>query len=85
VLESRCQEGEVVVKRNQHVVPTPSGWGVRGTGASRASSVHKTQAEAIARGREVARNQGTELYIHGEDGRIRERMSYGNDPHPPKG
>jgi hypothetical protein len=23
--------------------------------------------------------------IHGENGRIRERNSYGNDPHPPKG
>jgi hypothetical protein len=23
--------------------------------------------------------------IHGEDGRIRERNSYGNDPYPPKG
>ncbi|MCG9029717.1 DUF2188 domain-containing protein [Laribacter hongkongensis] len=22
--------------------------------------------------------------IHGENGRIRERNSYGNDPHPPK-
>jgi hypothetical protein len=25
------------------------------------------------------------LYIHGQDGRIRERNSYGNDPYPPKG
>ena len=29
--------------------------------------------------------RGTELYIHGRDGRIRERSSYGADPHPPKG
>ena len=27
----------------------------------------------------------TELVIHGEDGRIREKSSYGNDPNPPKG
>lgn len=27
----------------------------------------------------------SEVLIHGENGRIRERNSYGNDPHPPKG
>jgi hypothetical protein len=47
--------------------------------------VHDTQKEAIDRGREIARNQGTELFIHGRDGQIRERDSHGNDPHPPKG
>jgi len=30
--------------------------------------------------RKIAKNQGTELYIHGKDGLIRERDSYGNDP-----
>ena len=34
---------------------------------------------------DIARNQHTEVYIHGRDGRIRERDSYGNDPYPPKG
>ncbi|RUW04999.1 DUF2188 domain-containing protein, partial [Mesorhizobium sp. M1A.F.Ca.IN.020.06.1.1] len=35
--------------------------------------------------RELARNQGSEMFIHGENGRIRERNTYGNDPFPPKG
>ena len=43
------------------------------------------QAAAITRGRVVARNQQSELLIHGRDGRIRERDSHGRDPHPPKG
>lgn len=72
-------------KKGQHVVPSATGWSVRKAGASRASSKHATQQEAIAAGAKLARNQGTELYIHGRDGRIRERNSYGNDPHPPKG
>lgn len=72
-------------KRNQHVVPRDDGWAVRGAGSQRASSVHRTQSEAIDAGREIARNQGTELFIHGRDGRIRERDSHGNDPFPPKG
>ena len=72
-------------KKGQHVVPSGAGWSVKKAGSSRASSTHPTQADAIDAGRRVAKNQGTELYIHGTDGRIRERNSYGNDPHPPKG
>jgi len=30
-------------------------------------------------------SQGTELYVHGQDGRIRERSSFGKDVFPPKG
>jgi len=35
--------------------------------------------------REIAQRQGTELFVHGRDGRIRERDSHGHDPHPPRG
>lgn len=72
-------------KRNQHVVPHDGGWAVRSAGSQRAASTHATQSEAISAGREIARNQGSELVIHGRDGRIRERDSFGNDPFPPKG
>ncbi len=72
-------------KRNQHVVPHEGGWAVRGAGSQRATSVHRTQREAIDAGRAVARNQRTELFVHGRDGRIRERDSHGNDPFPPRG
>jgi uncharacterized protein YdaT len=71
--------------KNQHVIPHQQGWAVKSEGASKASSVHETQKEAIDRGREISRKQGTELLIHGRDGRIRERDSHGNDPCPPKG
>lgn len=72
-------------RRNQHVVPHDDGWAVRGGGSRRATSVHPTQREAIQAAREIARNQETELFIHGRDGRIRERDSYGSDPIPPRG
>lgn len=71
--------------RNQHVVPHANGWAVKSAGAERATKVVATQREAINIARDVARNQGTEMLIHGENGRIRERNSYGNDPFPPKG
>ena len=74
-----------MTKRNQHIVSHARGWAVRGAGAQRATSVHSTQREAIDAGRQTARNQGSELLIHGRNGQIRARDSHGNDPYPPKG
>lgn len=72
-------------KKNQHVVPHGNDWAVKGAGNSKTTSVYSTQQEAIDRGRSIAQNQKSELLIHGENGRIREKNSYGNDPYPPKG
>lgn len=72
-------------KRNQHVVPHQEGWAVKGEGAKRATEVFDRKADATARGREIARNQGSELLIHGSDGKIQSRDSHGHDPFPPKG
>lgn len=71
--------------KNVHIVPHDSGWAVRIEGNDRASSVHRTQGEAAQAGRDRARRDAVEILIHGEDGRIRARDSYGNDPFPPKG
>ena len=72
--------------KNQHVTPHPDGgWQVKGAGNSRATIRTNTQAEAIAIAREIARNQESELFVHGMNGQIRERDSYGNDPYPPEG
>ena len=80
------QETNKMANRNQHVVPRPDGrWAVRPERASRASSTHDTQREAIKQAKSVAKNQGTELFIHRGDGTIRERNTYGPDPYPPKG
>lgn len=70
---------------NQHVVPRNGGWAVQGAGNSRASSLHNTQAEAIAAAREIARNQETELIVHRPNGQIRSSDSHGSDPFPPRG
>ncbi|MDM8151632.1 DUF2188 domain-containing protein [Priestia megaterium] len=70
---------------DQHVTRHPNGWQVKGAGNSKATSVHSTQKDAIDAAKSIAKNQGSELFIHGTDGKIRERNSYGNDPYPPKG
>lgn len=74
-----------MAKKTQHVVKNPGGgWSVKKGGASRATKVYRTQEEAIKQGRDIARTQKAELYIHGRDGRIREKDSYGRDPLPPR-
>ena len=74
-----------MAKKNQHVVPSDGGWAVRSAGSARASSTHETQKAAIEKAKERAQREGSELFIHGRDGKIRERNTYGRDPHPPKG
>lgn len=71
--------------KGQHVVPNGAKWSVRRAGASRASGTYDTQEQAIEKARDLAKSQHAELYIHGRDGRIRERNSYGPDLSPPKG
>lgn len=41
-------------KKDQHVVPHAASWAVKAAGNQRASSVHPTQAEAIASARDAA-------------------------------
>ena len=72
-------------KKNQHIVPRNGKWAVAGAGNRRATSIHQNQQSAINAAREIARNQESELFVHGRNGQIRERDSYGNDPYPPNG
>ena len=72
--------------KNQHVTRHSSGgWQVKGAGNSRATVRTSTQKDAIAVARSIAINQRSEVVIHGTNGQIRAKDSYGNDPCPPKG
>jgi uncharacterized protein (TIGR02271 family) len=63
-----------------HVEPREDGWAVVREGAERATSVHPTQSEAATEGRELARQNTTEFFLHAQDGRIREHRSYEEEP-----
>lgn len=71
--------------KNQHVVKHPDGWAVKGAGNEKSTKVVNTQKEAIGIAKGIAQNQNSELLIHGKNGQIREKNSYGNDDFPPKG
>ena len=79
-------KGDGSMGKNQHVTPHPDGgWQVKGSGNSRATVRTNTQTEAIGIARDIAINQQSEVVIHRQNGQIREKNSYGNDPFPPKG
>ncbi len=73
-------------KKNTWTQQRPDGrWETKREGSQRASSVHRTQAQAWERGKELARNDGGEAFLKNSEGKIRERNTYGKDPFPPKG
>jgi hypothetical protein len=72
-------------KKNQHVVTKGDNWAVRGAGNEKVTKIVPTQKEAIKIARNIAINQGSEMFIHGKNGQIRERNTYGKDNFPPKG
>ena len=70
--------------KGQHVVPRDGHWAVRRSGSDKVTRTFETQNDAIRAAREIARNQGTEVYIHDRTGLIRERESFGRAVAPPK-
>lgn len=74
------------MKKVVWVSPTESGeWKVHTEGAARAAAIVPTQRQAIDRAKDIAKRSGSELVVQGENGRIREKNSYGNDPTKTKG
>ena len=60
-------------------------WENKAEGSPKPLSSHHTKDNALDRGRDIAEDKLVEHLIHGRDGKIQERNSYGNDPFPPRG
>jgi uncharacterized protein YdaT len=57
-----------------HVVQnTSGGWIVKKGGSSRASAKFATQSEAIVSAKQISKNQGTRVVVHGRDGKIKKK------------
>ena len=69
---------------NQHVVPNNGQWQVKRENSTKATKIFNPQKEAISYARNIAIIHQSELVIHGRNGQIRDKDSYGNDPCPPK-
>ena len=59
-----------------HIELRDDAWIVIREGNQRATSVHPTQSEAAESGRELARRDGAEFFLHGQDGHVREHHDY---------
>ena len=80
------QGGTMPRKGDVHVMPAPEDrWRVEVEGSTRAHSVHDTQAAATGAARKVARSKKSELLVHGRNGQIQDRSTYGHDPVETKG
>lgn len=70
---------------NVHVVPNGDKWKVEVERGNQDASTYDTQNAAIVAGTALAKKLKAELLVHGADGAIRMRNSYGNDPRDVKG
>ena len=58
---------------DRHVIPDGfEGWALKDENASEPDGYYDTQEEAIRAGRELAAKRGVKLFVHGEDGLVRE-------------
>jgi len=72
--------------KSHHVVHNPNGgWDVKKGGSEKASKHFDKKEDAVDAGREISKNQKTEFFIHGKDGKIQQRDSHGHDPESSKG
>lgn len=74
-----------MANKNIHVVPTYNGWAVQLEGGSGNEQRFTCQQHAIATGTEKAKRTKVELLIHGRDGQIHERNSFGQETPDIKG
>jgi uncharacterized protein (TIGR02271 family) len=59
-----------------HIEFRGEGWAVVREGNKRATSTHPTQSEAAETGRDLARRDKSEFFLHAQDGQIREHRDY---------
>jgi hypothetical protein len=70
--------------KNVHVVKHDSRWEVKVEGKQTPISSHKNQELARQNAVPIAKTNKSEVVIHGRDGKIRDKDSYGKDPCPPR-
>ncbi len=73
--------------KNIHTVynQEKSRWENKKEGSPTPLSTHRTKDNALDKAEHIAEHRNVEHFIHGKDGKIQERNSYGSDPFPPRG
>lgn len=71
--------------KNQHVVSVGEGWAVKAEGMSLPLAIFKTQSEAWERAKSIARKERSEALLHGKNGLVRARSTYGYESRRSRG
>lgn len=71
--------------KDVHVAQQGGKWAVKEEGSQQATSTHRTQTAAIDAGRATAKRNRSELLVHGKNGKVRLKRTYGRDPRRSKG
>lgn len=74
-----------MAKNDVHTLPWRDGWANKRESSTRVQETFPTQRAAIREGRAMAKRTKSEHLIHGRDGTIRARNSYGHDPRETRG
>lgn len=69
-----------MTKSNVHVVHKDNKWAVKRADNEEYEGFFDTQEQAEQSGRQIAKSENVEFILHGEDGAVRLRDSYGHDP-----
>ena len=70
--------------KNIHTVHNEKGWTNKYENSNKNLGHYDTKAEAQSAGKQMATNNKSEHIIHGLDGKIQNKNSYGKDPCPPR-
>jgi len=73
-----------MTRTSYHVIRSPNGgWSVKKGRVSRASKHFDTQADAIEWAKKASKTEGGEFVVHGKDGTVKSRDTFGRDQNPP--
>lgn len=73
-----------MTKKNIHTTFKDGEWHSKKEGQDKPLSSHRTKEAAEKASVRQAKKDEVEHVIHGKDGKIQDKDSYGKDPNPPK-
>lgn len=73
------------MNKNVHTVHNKNGWQNKYENALKPINTFSNKQDAQKAGRIIAKQNNSEHIIHGLNGRIQSKNTYGNDPYPPRG
>lgn len=65
-----------LMEKGEHVVSHEDGWAVKTQNAKQASTILDKKEDAIKRAKEIAKNKGTSVIVHKQNGAIQEQINY---------